>query len=31
MPGLKALTGRSVTDLWKEVKNPETFGCASCF
>jgi transposase-like protein len=25
MPGLKALTGRSVTDLWKEVKNPETF------
>jgi putative transposase len=25
MPGLKALTGRSVTELWKEVKNPETF------
>ena len=25
MPGVKALTGRSVTDLWKEVKNPETF------
>lgn len=25
MPGLKALTGRSVTDLWKEVKDPEVF------
>jgi putative transposase len=25
MPGVKALTGRSVTDLWKEVKDPELF------
>jgi putative transposase len=25
VPGLKALTGRSVTDLWKEVKNPDAF------
>ena len=25
MPGLQALTGRSVTDLWKQVKDPETF------
>jgi putative transposase len=23
MPGLKALTGRSVTDLWKEVKDAD--------
>lgn len=25
MPGMKALTGRSVTDLWKEVKNQDAF------
>jgi putative transposase len=25
MPGIKALTGRSVADLWKEVKNPDAF------
>lgn len=25
MPGMKALTGRSVTDLWKEVKNADAF------
>ena len=25
MPGPKALTDRSLADLWKEVKNPETF------
>ena len=25
MPGPKALTERSVADLWKEVKNPENW------
>lgn len=25
MPGIKALTGRSVSDLWKEVKDPDAF------